>query len=98
MIKEDSLGDTNKLYLTLHEVYSLLLENCKMGWKAEGFYRVKNKEQGTEKLKVSEWLGPHNQPCLGMRKPRIGLVFGEWLTGYTVFLAKRSIHGDTEVI
>ena len=28
MIKEDTLGNTNKLYLTLYEVDGLLLENC----------------------------------------------------------------------
>ena len=30
MIEEDNLGDTNKLYLALHEVDSLHLENWKM--------------------------------------------------------------------
>lgn len=40
--------------LTFHEVDSLLLENCKTGKKAGGFYRVKNKEQGREKLKISD--------------------------------------------
>ena len=49
MIKEDNLGDTNKLYLILHEADGLHLENCKMGQKAGGFYRIENKEQGREK-------------------------------------------------
>ena len=44
MIKEDNLGDTNTLYLTPHEADSLLLENCKIGWKAGSFYGIKNKE------------------------------------------------------
>lgn len=66
MIEEDNLGDTNKLYLILHEVDSLLLENCKMGQKARSFYRMKNKEQGIEKQKISDWPGPHSRhPCLG---------------------------------
>ena len=54
IIKVDGLGDANKLYLTLHEMNSLLLENCKTGQKAGGFYRMKNKEQGREKLKMSD--------------------------------------------
>jgi len=36
--------------LTFHELDSLLLENYKTGQKAGGFYRMKNKEQGREKL------------------------------------------------
>ena len=48
MIKEDNLGDINKLYLTLHEVDSLFSENCKMAEKAGSFYRIKNKEQERE--------------------------------------------------
>ena len=54
MTKGNNLGDTSKLYLTLHEMNSLLLENCKTGQKAGGFYRMKNKEQGREKLKMSD--------------------------------------------
>ena len=50
----------NKLYLKLHEVDSLLSGNCKMGHKAESFYRIKNKEQGTENWKISAWLGLHS--------------------------------------
>ena len=49
MIKADNLGDAYKLYLTLHEVESLLWENCKAGQKAESIYRIKNKEQGRDK-------------------------------------------------
>ena len=49
MTKGNNLGDTSKLYLTLHEMNSLLLENCKTGQKAGGFYRMKNKEQGRDK-------------------------------------------------
>lgn len=41
MIKEGNVDDTNQLYLTLHEVNSLYLENCKMGLKARKFYRIK---------------------------------------------------------
>lgn len=37
MIKEDNIGDVNKLYLILHKVGRLLLENCRMGQKAGGF-------------------------------------------------------------
>lgn len=31
-------------------------------------------------------------------KPRVGLAFGDWLTGYTEFLVNRSIYRDTKVI
>lgn len=37
-IKEDNLGDTHKLYLTLHELSNSILkapESCNMGWEAE---------------------------------------------------------------
>ena len=64
MIKENNLGDTNKLCITLFEVDSLHLENSKMSWKAVGFYRIKNKNKGGKKIKISDWLGPHSQPCL----------------------------------
>lgn len=37
MIGEGNLGDAKKLYLTFHEMDSLLLENCKMGWMASLF-------------------------------------------------------------
>lgn len=36
MIKEDSLGGTNKVYSTLQETVSNL-KKCKMGWKARSF-------------------------------------------------------------
>lgn len=49
MIKEDNVGDTNKLYLTLPGVNNLVLENYKMGWKEGSFYKIKNKKQGREK-------------------------------------------------
>ena len=49
MIKGYNLVDTNKIYLTLHAVNSLLLENCKMKEKARSLYRIKNKEQGRKK-------------------------------------------------
>ena len=54
MIKEENLGDTNKLYLTLHEADGILLEKCKMEWKARSVYRVENKEQGRKKQNI--WL------------------------------------------
>lgn len=36
-----------------------------MGQKAGSFYRIKNKEQGKEKLNMSNWLEPQSQLCLG---------------------------------
>lgn len=47
MIKEDNLGDTNKL-LTLHEADSPPL-GWKWGRRQESVYRIKNKEQRREK-------------------------------------------------
>ena len=59
--KENNLGDTNKLYFTLDEVDSFLLENCTMGQKVGSFYGMKNQEQGKEKLNVSNWLELQSQ-------------------------------------
>lgn len=42
MIKENTLGDTKKLSLTLWAVESLHLENCKMEWKTESLIRIKS--------------------------------------------------------
>lgn len=43
MIKEGNLGDTNKLYVTLHKVYSLE-RITERGRRQEAFYRIKNKK------------------------------------------------------
>lgn len=51
VIKEDNLGDTNKLYLTLHEVDKFHLENCKMGLKERKMYRLKKIKNKEEKYK-----------------------------------------------
>ena len=37
MIREDNLGDTNKLYLIFPEVYGLHLKNCKTVQKTGDF-------------------------------------------------------------
>lgn len=37
-----------------------------MGQDAESFYRIRNKEQGREKEKISDWLGPQS---LGQEGP-----------------------------
>lgn len=39
MIKEDNLGDTNKLYLTLYEVGNLFFVELQNGWEAGNFYK-----------------------------------------------------------
>lgn len=44
--KEDTFGDTNKLYYFTKWSFS---GNCKMGPKAGCFYRIMNKEQGRGK-------------------------------------------------
>lgn len=59
MSKEDNLGDTNTIYITLHETDS---EKCKMGQKEGGFHRIKN--QAREKETIWEWLESHSQLCL----------------------------------
>lgn len=72
-IKEDNLGDRSELYLTLHEVYGLLSEDCKKGWKAGSFHSVKSKEQGRENQKISDCPGPHSLSCLGWEsQSRVG--------------------------
>ena len=38
MITEDNLGDANKLYITLHEVDSFFVDNCKIGQKARNYF------------------------------------------------------------
>lgn len=38
-IKEDTLGDRDKPYLTFHEVDGVLLENCKKCGMQEAFIR-----------------------------------------------------------
>lgn len=40
MIKGNSLGDTNKLYLTLHEAGGLHAKNFKTGWEAKSFVSI----------------------------------------------------------
>lgn len=57
MIIKDNLGDTNKLYLTLHEVDSPLSENRKAGQKAGRFYRIRTKEPKRTKRKyLTSWV------------------------------------------
>ena len=55
MIKEDNLGDTNKLSGQTMK-WSLPSENCRMGWKAGSFYRIKNKRTRESKVSIMvEW-------------------------------------------
>lgn len=79
-----------------------------MGQKGRSFCRMKNKEQGREKQKVSDWLRP-NLVCgkKGVKKPkyraqsiepRVGMKYGESLTGCTAFLVKQSIYRDIKVL
>lgn len=75
MFKEDNWGNTHK-NLALQEMGSLLLKNCKMKQKAENFYKIKNKEQKTEKQKISDWLEPHSQSCLGWEGPELTCQWG----------------------
>lgn len=34
-------------------------------------YRIKNKEKGREKQKISTWLWPQSQTCLGREGPEL---------------------------
>ena len=91
MIKE---GDASKI--TLHEAGSLLSEDCKTGQKAGSFSRIKAKEKGREKEKTSI-SGATGSTLFGVRRPRVGLAFSDWLSGYAVFLVKQSIYRDVKV-
>lgn len=73
VIKEDSWAETNQLCLTLHEADSLLLENCKMGQTAGRFNRIKNEEQGKDRKPLTGW----RSALFGLRRPRVGLTFGD---------------------
>ena len=64
MIKEDSLGATKKLEHSMKQTVSIW-RTAKWGRRQESFYSEKNKEQQREKWKISDWLGPHTQPCWG---------------------------------
>ena len=76
MIKEDNLSDTNKLYLTLHEVGSFYPKKCTKGQKAGSSDRIKNKEQGKTNRKYL--IGWSIIACLvWTERPRLGLVFGD---------------------
>lgn len=63
--------------LTLDEVDCLLLENCKIGWKAGSLW---NKEQGGREEKIADWPEPHGQACLG-ESPELAWHFGDQVTG-----------------
>lgn len=79
MIKEDNVGDTNQLYLALHGVDRLLSENCKMGLKSGSFYAMKDKEEGRDKQKISDWLEPHGHPCWRWKGPEMARGLGtDW--------------------
>lgn len=75
-----------------------------MGWKVGGFHRVKSKEERREQFKYI-WLAGTTQPTSsGVRKnkevriePRVGLAFGDWLTGYPLVLVKQSVYRGMEV-
>lgn len=68
-----------KLCLTLHEVDSFLVDNCKIGQK-ETVFRIKNKEDKNRKYLISWDLKVH---FVGVRRLRVG--FGNWLTGILHF-------------
>lgn len=58
MTKGNNLGDTSKLYLTLHEMNSLLLENFKLGWVGgRKFYRIKRNKEVRGEPELASCLG-----------------------------------------
>ena len=71
-----------------------------MGQKVGSFHRIKNKEQGRDQQKNTWLSGVTQSGLLGVRRnkevsiePRVGLVFGDWLTGYATFLIKQTVTG-----
>ena len=70
---------------------SFLLKNCKMGQRQEAFIGLSIK-------KKEETNGKYLMGLFGMRRPRVGLAFGDWLTGHTAFWIKCCIYRDTKVI
>ena len=58
MTKGNNLGDTSKLYLTLHEMNSLLLDNFKLGWVGgRKFYRIKRNKEVRGESRVGFMFG-----------------------------------------
>lgn len=75
-----------------------------MRLKAGSFCKVKNKEQGRGKISVKK-----NLICWGHIvklawdkethiEPTVGLGFGDWLTGYTVFMVTQNIYRDMKCV
>lgn len=87
IIKEENLGDAN--YLILHAMDGL--RELQKLQKSRNFYRIKNEEQGGNKYKISNWLEQYVN-VFGVRKPRIGFVFGDCLTKFNAFLVKQRIY------
>ena len=48
--REVCLDAINELYLTVHEGNCFHLVNCKMEWKMENFYRIKNKTEKSRNI------------------------------------------------
>lgn len=78
--------------LTLYKVDNFYLLNCKMGQKAISFYRTNNKRQGRKERKCWFCWGHIDNRFGGMRKHRVGLMSGDWMTCYNAFLIKQSIY------
>ena len=57
-------------------------------------YKIKNKKETIRKYLIG-WS--HIANLVWVRKPRVCLVFGGWLTECTVFLVKWSIYRDMKV-
>ena len=80
------MTQTKFIYHLMRQAGSLLSQNCEMGQKTGSSYRLKNKEHGGEKHKLSDWLGPHRVNFVLRRNkeintgPRVGLALADWLT------------------
>lgn len=70
-LMKNNIGDTNKLYVTLHEMDCLLLENCQMG--GEGRKLLEDKEWKTRKREIENiWLaGAMWSSLFGVRRPEL---------------------------
>lgn len=60
-----------------------------MGQRAGSFYQMKNKEKGRHKQKISDWLGPHSQPCLAYKCLKVAQSLG---TGWIYCVCVQAEH------
>lgn len=92
MIREDNFSDTNKLYLILHEAGSLCSQGSKEQQNAADGRKLLQGKEGIRKRQIAEEQG------MGKYGAQSWLGTWDWLSGYTVFLAKRNIYREMKMI